>query len=143
LQSKVRQRARFDWSVSVPHVLVVDDDPFISDLVADLLLTHGFEVDTAENGAVALAKVVERAPDVIVLDLMMPEVDGFEVAEALNKHPDTARIPILVLTAKQITAEDRAKLRRYVTTIVDKIEFDPDRFIAEVRRAMAGRQLVA
>jgi CheY-like chemotaxis protein len=80
---------------------------------------------------------------VIVLDLMMPEVNGFDVVAALNEHPDTARIPILVVTAKQITAEDRAKLSRYVTTIMEKAEFDPDRFTAEVRRAMSGRDVVA
>jgi CheY-like chemotaxis protein len=81
---------------------------------------------------------------VIVLDLMMPEVSGFDVVEALQEDPDTARIPILVVTAKQITDEDRAKLNRYVITIMEKTDFDPDRFTSEVRRAMSGRrQLVA
>jgi hypothetical protein len=63
--------------------------------------------------------------------------------EALNKHPDTAHIPILVITAKQITAEDRAKLNGCVTTIMEKAGLDRDRFTAEVRRAMSGRRLVA
>ena len=79
----------------------------------------------------------------IVLDLMMPEVDGFDVAEALNKHPDTARIPILVVTAKQITEEDRLRLNGYVSVIVEKSPFDTDRFIAEVHRAMSGRPVAA
>jgi response regulator RpfG family c-di-GMP phosphodiesterase len=70
----------------------------------------------------------------------MPDVNGFDVVAALNERPDTARIPILVVTAKQITAEDRAKLSRYVTTIMDTIEFGPERFTAEVRRAMSGRR---
>jgi CheY-like chemotaxis protein len=70
---------------------------------------------------------------------MMPEVTGFDVVAALNEHPDTARIPILVVTAKQITAEDREKLSAYVTTITEKAKFDPDHFMAEVRRAMSGR----
>jgi CheY-like chemotaxis protein len=73
----------------------------------------------------------------------MPEVNGFDVVAALNEHPDTARIPILVVTAKQITAQDRAKLSRYVTKIMEKAEFDADRFTAEVRRAMSGRDVVA
>jgi CheY-like chemotaxis protein len=76
-----------------------------------------------------------------VLDLMMPEVSGFDVVEALNEQPATARIPILVVTAKEITGEDRATLHGHVTTIMEKTRFDPDRFMAEVRRALSGRQL--
>jgi CheY-like chemotaxis protein len=78
-----------------------------------------------------------------VLDLMMPDVNGFDVVEALQHHPDAARIPILVVTAKPITAEDRGRLSGYVTAIMEKAELDCDRFAAEVRRAMAGRQPVA
>ena len=74
---------------------------------------------------------------------MMPEVTGFDVVTALNEHPDTASIPILVVTAKRITAEDRATLSRQVTTIMEKGSFDSARFAAEVRRAMSGRQVVA
>jgi CheY-like chemotaxis protein len=74
---------------------------------------------------------------------MMPEVTGFDVVEALQENPDTARIPILVITAKQITAEDRAKLAGHVTAIMEKTEFDSDRFTAEIRRAMSGRRVVA
>jgi CheY-like chemotaxis protein len=78
-------------------------------------------------------------PDLIVLDLMMPDVNGFDVVVALNQHPATATIPILVVTAKRITAADRARLNGYVAAIMEKAEFDGDRFTAEVRRAMSGR----
>jgi hypothetical protein len=61
---------------------------------------------------------------------------------ALNEHHETARIPIVVVTAKEITAEDRSKLHGHVTRIIEKGGFDPVRFIAEVRRAVAGRPLV-
>jgi PAS domain S-box-containing protein len=124
-------------------VLVVDDDPKAVELIAVHIAGLASTVLRAYGGREAIETARRELPDVIVLDLMMPGVDGFDVAEALNKHPDTAHIPILVLTAKQITAEDRAKLRRNVTTIVEKIEFDPDRFMAEVRRAMSARHLVA
>jgi CheY-like chemotaxis protein len=86
---------------------------------------------------------MRERPDLIVLDLMMPEVNGFDVVEALNQHPETARIPILVVTATQITSENRTKLNGFVTTIMEKANFGHDRFAAEVRRAMSGRQLVA
>jgi CheY-like chemotaxis protein len=79
-------------------------------------------------------------PDVIVLDLLMPDVNGFDVVEALQQTPATARIPIMVVTAKRLTAEDRAKLNGFVMTIMEKEEFNHDRFTAEVRRAMSGRR---
>jgi CheY-like chemotaxis protein len=75
--------------------------------------------------------------------LMMPDVSGFDVVAALNDQPYTARIPILVVTAKRITPEDRAKLTGNVAAIMEKGDFDRDRFTAEIRRAMSGRQLVA
>ena len=74
---------------------------------------------------------------------MMPDVNGFDVVLALRERPDTARIPVLVVTAKEITAEDRAKLNGYVMAIMEKAEFDRNRFGIEVRRAISGRQLVA
>ena len=123
-------------------VLVVDDDPKAVELMA--IYTRGFvrTMLRAYGGREAIELAVRELPDVIVLDLMMPEVTGFDVVVALNEHPDTARIPILVVTAKLITAEDRATLSRSVTTIVEKADPDPHRFIAEVRRAMSGRQAV-
>ena len=124
-------------------VLVVDDDPKAVELIAVRIQGLASTVLRAYGGREAIDTARRELPDLIVLDLMMPDVNGFDVVEALNEHPDTARIPILVVTAKQITAEDRAKLSGYVTTIMEKAEFDPDRFTAEVRRAMSGRQLVA
>jgi CheY-like chemotaxis protein len=76
----------------------------------------------------------------IVLDLMMPEVNGFDVVEALRKDADTAGIPIIVVTAKDVTPEDRTKLNGYVTTILAKTELEFEHFRSEVRRAMSGRQ---
>jgi CheY-like chemotaxis protein len=78
-----------------------------------------------------------------VLDLMMPEVSGFDVVAALTENPETARIPILVVTAKHITPEDRERLNGFVMSIMEKANFDRDRFIAEVRRAVAGRHAIA
>ncbi|MEO6567046.1 MAG: hypothetical protein ABIO63_13565, partial [Casimicrobiaceae bacterium] len=69
--------------------------------------------------------------------------NGFDVVAALNERPDTASIPILVITAKHITAADRRKLTGYVTAIMGKAGFDSGRFAVEVRRAMADRQLFA
>jgi PAS domain S-box-containing protein len=124
-------------------VLVVDDDPEAAELIAVRIRGLASTVLSAYGGREAIAAARRELPDVIVLDLMMPEVNGFDVAEALSEHPDTARIPILVVTAKQITAEDRLKLHGLVRTIMEKAEFSRARFTAEVQRAMSGRKLVA
>jgi CheY-like chemotaxis protein/two-component sensor histidine kinase len=123
-------------------VLVVDDDPNAVELTAVRVVDLANTVLRAYGGREAIETARRELPDVIVLDLMMPEVTGFDVVEALKEHSDTARIPILVVTAKRITDEDRAKLSGHVTTIMEKANFDPARFTAEVRRAMSGRQVL-
>jgi CheY-like chemotaxis protein len=124
-------------------VLVVDDDPKGVELIAARIVGLASTVLRAYGGHDAIDAARRELPDVIVLDLMMPEVNGFDVVKALQQHPDTARIPVLMVTAKQITAEDRTKLCGDVTTLMEKAEFDRDRFVAEVRRAMSGRRVVA
>jgi PAS domain S-box-containing protein len=125
------------------RVLVVDDDPTAVELIAVRILGMASAVLRAHGGREAIEVARRELPDVIVLDLLMPEISGFDVVEALNVDPATARIPILVVTAKEITEDDRAKLSQHVTTIMEKTTFDSDRFMAEVRRAMSGRPLVA
>jgi signal transduction histidine kinase/CheY-like chemotaxis protein len=124
-------------------VLVADDDPQAVELVAVRIVELAGTVLRASGGREAIAVAQEELPDLIVLDLMMPDVNGFDVVEALSARADTARIPILVVTAKQIVAEDRASLNGYVAAIVEKAEFTKERFAAEVRRAMSGRRVSA
>jgi CheY-like chemotaxis protein len=121
-------------------VLVVDDDPKAVELVAVRLAAIGATVLRAHGGQEAIDLARAQGPDLIVLDLMMPSVNGFDVVEALRERPATARIPIIVMTAKRITAEDHQRLGGDVTTIMEKGQFDRARFATEVRRAMSGRQ---
>jgi len=121
-------------------VLVVDDDPKAVEFIAINIMAMAGTVLRAYGGREAIEIARRKLPDVILLDLMMPKVSGFDVVEALNAQPDTARIPIVVVTAKHITAEDRATLHGHVATIMDKAEFDAARFMAEVRRALSGRK---
>jgi CheY-like chemotaxis protein len=123
-------------------VLVVDDDPKAAELIAVRMLGLASTVLRASCGGEAIEIARRERPDLIVLDLMMPGMNGFDVVAALNEHPDTARIPVLVVTAAKITADDRAKLSGYVTTIMEKADFDLLRFTVEVRRAMSARRLV-
>jgi len=120
--------------------LVVDDDPQAVEFIAINIMTMAGTVLRAYGGREAIDVARKELPDVILLDLMMPEVSGFDVVEALNQQPETACIPVVVVTAKQITAEDRATLHGHVTAIMEKAEFDADRFMAEVRRALSSRK---
>ncbi|GAC1483381.1 MAG: hypothetical protein NVS1B5_02500 [Gemmatimonadaceae bacterium] len=123
-------------------VLVVDDEPKAVELIAVRLTGLATTVLRAFGGREAIDIARRELPDLIVLDLMMPEVTGFDVVAALHERPNTARIPILVVTAKKVTAQDRSRLKGYVTTIMEKTNFDREHFIAEVRRAMIGRTVI-
>ena len=81
------------------RVLVIDDEMLLRSLVAMQLRRHQFEVATAENGPNGLALTRHFKPDIIILDIMMPDMDGFEVFEVLKSKPETASIPVLFLTA--------------------------------------------
>ncbi len=101
-------------------VLAVDDDPAALDLIAGMLEPLGYNVLRASGGAEALAITQMRRPDALLLDLMMPEVTGFDVVAALRLDPATRKIPIFIITAKDLTDEDRAVLRGQVAAVFQK-----------------------
>ena len=114
------------------EVLVVDDDPASRELLRGLLQRDGWQVREAENGRAALDAIVARRPALVLLDLMMPEMDGFEVVEALRADPQRAGVPVVVLTAKDVTAEDRERLGGAVASVLQKGANDT---AASLRRA--------
>ena len=121
-------------------ILVVDDDPKAVELIATFLPTPAYAVVRAYGGSEAITLAQRLRPDLILLDLMMPDVSGFDVVAALQSDALTARIPILIVTAKNITTHDRALLntnRNQVINIVGKAGFNRISFIAEVRRALS------
>lgn len=85
-------------AVVAKRILIVDDEANIARIIKFNLEREGFSVETVTDGMTALARVKREAPDLIVLDLLMPKMDGWEVAEALKRDPETARIPILMLS---------------------------------------------
>ncbi|HET9441502.1 MAG TPA: response regulator, partial [Longimicrobiales bacterium] len=122
-------------------VLVVDDEPNAVEMVAASMEDFaGISVLRAYGGAEAIEIAGRELPDLILLDLLMPEVSGFDVVDALRDRVDTAEISIIILTAKHLTPDDRDKLNGFVTTVLEKSDFDRRRFTAEVRRAMSRRQ---
>ena len=121
-----------------PSVLVVDDEPDAAEFVRDALRTEGFRAMVARDGRQALELVKRRRPDLVVLDIMMPEMSGFEVLEALRGDRTMAGLPVLVLTARG-GKDDAARglalgARRYMSKPVDVKDL-----IAEVRRHVAAR----
>ena len=118
-------------------VLVVDDDVRIRDLLRRYLMQEGFEVMLAEDGK-ALNRVLQReAVDIIVLDLMMPQVDGFEFLDALRHHPEWRDIPVVVVTAKDLTEEDHRRLSGGVERILQKDAPTRDEMLREVSATLA------
>ena len=121
-------------------VLVVDDDPTAVELIAVRMLDLASTVLRAYGGREAIELARRELPDLIVLDLMMPDVSGFEVVEALNQNRATARIPILVVTAAHSTSEELNRLNCSVSAIMEKGQFDRHQFAAAIRRAMSSNQ---
>ncbi|MFZ6676705.1 response regulator [Undibacterium sp. Tian12W] len=128
-----------DSAAAQKTALVVDDDPKAVRLVTTQLDIFGYKTLAALGGQEGIDMAHQHKPDLIVLDLMMPEINGFDVVEALKSDTVTASIPIIILTAKQVTADDRIRLNGDVKKVMEKSDFNHGRFIGEVRRAMAGR----
>jgi CheY-like chemotaxis protein len=115
------------------HALVVEDDPATREMLRRMLQREGWTVDEAANGRIGLERVARTAPDLILLDLMMPELDGFGFAERLRAEPAWRAIPVLVVTAKDITPEERLKLNGWVEQVLQKGAYSRDELLAEVR----------
>jgi CheY-like chemotaxis protein len=119
-------------------VLVVEDDEDQRQLVRAILGPRGWRVREAVNGRLALDAVAAELPDVILLDLMMPEMDGFELVAALQAKPAWREIPVIVVTALDLTAEDRRRLSGGVKQILSKPAFPLAELMARVCALLEG-----
>ena len=106
------------------RALLVDDDEMVRRSVRQALEPIGWQVTEAENGQVAIDSLIAARPDVIILDLMMPKMDGFEFLDELRGRPDWQDIPVVVITAKDLTEEDRNRLNGGVERIIQKSDRD-------------------
>jgi two-component system phosphate regulon response regulator PhoB len=118
-----------------PKILVVDDEPEAVELVEFNLKQSGFNVVTAEDGAEALAKARAASPDLIVLDLMLPEISGLEVCKMLRRDPDTAAIPIIMLTARAAEIDRVLGLELGADDYVTK-PFSPRELILRIKKIL-------
>ncbi|HEV8664182.1 MAG TPA: response regulator [Candidatus Methylomirabilis sp.] len=103
-----------------PRVLVVDDDPMVLEMLEDSLGRAGYAVQTASEGESGLTQVRREVPDLMVLDLLMPGLSGFDVLQRIREDRRTADLPVIVYTAAQLTASDRERLNAQMASLVQK-----------------------
>jgi CheY-like chemotaxis protein len=115
------------------HVLVVDDDPHIADMLRQILPASDFELRSALDGIAGLEAIAEQRPDVLLLDIMMPRLDGFGVIDQLRQNPGTQDLPIIVISAKELTDEESARLKEGVAFVMRKQGFDGEKLVQEIK----------
>lgn len=131
---------RYRPKCSDRRVLLVEDDVPTREMTQRMLEKEGWSVTAAENGRDGLAQVAESPPELILLDLMMPEMDGFEFVAELEKHDEWSDIPILVVTAKDLTEDDRKRLNGHVERILQKGTYRREDLLKNVRELILTRR---
>lgn len=120
-------------------ILVVDDEKAIVDVIRTNLEYEGYDVVTAYDGLEALEKVDQEKPDLVILDIMMPKLDGYEVLQALRGQPETQDIPVIVLTAYPSDIGAMAAFRHDVDSYLSK-PFQPEEMISLVERILSEEE---
>jgi adenylate cyclase len=134
---------RFRAQVPPTRVLVVEDDAVQRERMRGWLEGPQWTVRDAENGREALKRIQENKPDVILLDLMMPEMDGFAVVAALQKETGWRDIPVIVITSLDLDANDRARLNSGVQSVLVKERFQPADLVERIRRLLHSKPPVS
>jgi threonine synthase len=117
-----------------PKIAIVEDTAEARRLIRRILQSQGnFTILEAGNGREGLELIQRELPDLVVLDLMMPEMDGFSVIEALRAKPETATIPVIVATAKELTTDEKNRLNGQIQSLMQKGDFLNDEFLEEVK----------
>jgi CheY-like chemotaxis protein len=118
-----------------PHrVLVVEDDQATRQMFQRILQKEGWQVTTAENGRLGLEAIQAQQPDLILLDLMMPEMDGFEFMDQLRQQDRGRSLPVVVVTAMDLSLDERDRLTGRVENILQKGAYSRDQLLKEVQR---------
>ena len=132
----LRTLRRFDRGTG--EALVVDDDPAVVELVTQLLEDDGWKVRGASDGQEGLGKLRHRPPDVVLLDLMMPVMDGFETLKEIraSRSAKIRDLPVIVVTAKDLSARERQDLLQNTTRIIEKDGLDRERLLHELRDSL-------
>ncbi len=121
---------------NVSQILVVDDDDKALKLTGNFLEKKGFDVERAMNGVEALRKISLSKPDLLILDLMMPQMSGFEVVDVMRQDPALKEIPIIILTAKELTKAEKETLNGQVRCLMQKASYSTDDLLFEIKRVL-------
>ncbi len=117
-----------------PRILIADDAPDARRLVRRILQSQGeYTFFEAVNGRETLQLANQEHPDLLILDLMMPEMDGFAVLDNLRSNPETTEIPVIVSTAKELTPDEKNRLRDQIQALMQKGGFMSDELLEEVK----------
>jgi CheY-like chemotaxis protein/anti-sigma regulatory factor (Ser/Thr protein kinase) len=125
------------------RIVAIDDDPVDLDLVEAVLEPEGYSVLRASDGETGIELVQRERPALVILDLLMPGLDGFAVVDRLRRDPATADVPIVVMTSKTMTAEDRERLAGQISALAHKGEFGRTELVDLVARVVARREPTA
>ncbi len=118
------------------HLLIVDDDPQVADMVRQLLADAPYQVSTAADGLKALDSIKRQAPDAILLDLMMPRLNGFEVLARLQQEEKYRDIPVIVLTARSLSASETTVLQESASQVIQKQGLAAETLVTELQKAL-------
>lgn len=117
-----------------PRIAIVDDNPDVRRLIRRILQSQGdYTLTEATNGKDALSLIEKEPPNLIILDLMMPDLDGFSVLDSLQANPETADIPVIVVTAKELTPVEKERLKGHIQSLMQKGNFMSEDLLDEVR----------
>ena len=119
------------------RVLVVDDDPNIADMLRQFLPESDFRLESALDGETGLRAIEANCPDILLLDLIMPHPDGFEVIEHLRANPQTRDLPIIVISAKELTEAESARLKETVSLVMKKQGFEHEKLVDEINNVLS------
>jgi PAS domain S-box-containing protein len=136
-ENLMRALRGIDALAKVPiQLLVVDDDPNVADMVQQLLEDEPYSIAVASDGKEALKTLSHSRPDLVLLDLLMPHMDGFTVIERLREQEETRELPLVVLTAKELSKDEQAWLSERVMAVVRKQNLTTDQLLLELRAAL-------
>jgi len=120
-------------------ILIVEDDPMNRDLIRKTIEKAGWAVEEAENGQVALERIESSRPALVLLDLMMPHVDGFDLVARLRERTEYRDIPVVVITAKDLSDEERERMTENVRRVFQKGKYGRDELV-DYLRSLIGNQ---
>jgi len=116
------------------NILVIDDDPKVLQLMSAILESEGYGVVRTQQAVEGIGLAIEIQPDLILLDLLMPDVSGFEALERLKLHPTAKNIPVIIFTARALTEEDRARLNAKIRGVIQKGNSLREALLTEIRK---------